>query len=50
MIVDACSRGGVSIEVGATNSVSREIFRGMTCWGTDVVALPGVDIVTDACS
>jgi len=50
MTVDACSRGGVSIEVGATNSVSREILRGMTCWGTDVVALPGFDIVTDACS
>jgi len=50
MIVDACSRGGVSIEVGATNVVSREVFRGMTCWGTDVVATKGVDIVTDACS
>ena len=48
-IVDACSDGGVSIEVGATNTVSREVFGGMTCWGTDVVALEGVSLVTDAC-
>jgi SAM-dependent methyltransferase len=49
LIFDACSDGGVSIEVGASNVVSREVFGGMPCWGTDVVALPGVDIVTDAC-
>lgn len=50
MILDACSRGGMSIEVGATNPITREIFREKACWGTDVVALEGVDIVTDGCT
>jgi len=50
MIVDACAPDGVSIEVGATSPVSRDVFRGMECRGTDVVASEGVDIVTDAFS